>query len=162
MLQKAPVDRLRIVEKIWHEFLGDDMVLRPRFSRIYNNGRYFKYPLEPFDALSKLGLWESAACGMSFPNSLLLPQRPELTFDAWVSNRFGKRLFRTWGIPCSQIDASWAAQRISGLSGLSLLKSMLLPEPRAKGTVIKTLIHSFQYPRQGRGMMWEECARRIE
>jgi hypothetical protein len=121
MLQKAPVDRLRIVEKIWHEFLGDDMVMRPRFSRIYNNGRYFKYPLEPFDALSKLGLWESAACGMSFPNSLLLPQRPELTFDAWVSNRFGKRLFRTWGIPCSQIDASWAAQRISGLSGLSLL-----------------------------------------
>jgi protoporphyrinogen oxidase len=163
--------KLRIIEKIWTELLGDDLITRPRLSRIHYNGRYFKYPLEPMDALFGLGLWECITCGLSFLRSLLFPVRPEITFDAWVSNRFGRRLFRTffetytekvWGIPCSQIDASWAAQRIRGLSGLTLLKHMFLTKPRDKGREIKTLIDSFRYPRNGPGMMWEECARRIE
>ena len=49
----------------------------------------------------------------------------EETFEQWVTNRFGKRLFETffktytekvWGIPCSELKAEWAAQRIKGLS----------------------------------------------
>lgn len=123
------------------------------------------------DALSQLGLWEAMACAASFLRVRLFPIRPEKTFDAWVSNRFGRRLFDTffrtytekvWGIPCSEIDAEWAAQRIRGLDAITLIKQMLLPAPKDKGRVVKTLIDSFHYPRLGPGMMWEECSRRVE
>ena len=162
--------KLKIVDEIWHELLGNDFLARPRLSRIFYNGRFFKYPLEPMDALSKLGLWESAACAASFLRVRLFPIRPEKTFDAWVSNRFGRRLFDTffrtytekvWGIPCSEIDAEWAAQRIRGLDAITLIKQMLLPAPKDKGRMVKTLIDAFHYPRLGPGMMWEECARRV-
>ena len=42
-----------------------------------------------------------------------------------MTNRFGQRLFETffktytekvWGIPCSELKAEWAAQRIKDLS----------------------------------------------
>jgi protoporphyrinogen oxidase len=42
-----------------------------------------------------------------------------------VTNRFGQRLYeiffktyteKVWGIPCTEIRAEWAAQRIQGLS----------------------------------------------
>src|SRR5204862_5819394 len=79
--------------------------------------------------------------------------------------RFGKRLYRTffktytekvWGIPCSQITAEWAAQRIKGLSLLSALKNAILQRQSSdKSKVIKTLIDAFDYPRKGPGMMWE-------
>ena len=162
--------KLRVVDEIWHEMLGTDFLSRPRLSRILYNGRFFKYPLEPMDALSQLGLWEATACAASFLRIRLFPIRPEKTLDAWVSNRFGRRLFDTffrtytekvWGIPCSEIDAEWAAQRIRGLDAITLIKQMLLPVPKDKGRMVKTLIDSFHYPRLGPGMMWEECARRI-
>jgi protoporphyrinogen oxidase len=163
--------KVREVEKIWSELLGDDFVSRPRLSRIYYQGRYFKYPLEPWDALRNLGLGESLVCGLSFLRARLAPVRPETTFDAWVSNRFGRRLFRTffktytekvWGMPCSEIDADWAAQRIRGLSIPALLKDLLLPKPKDKQKLVTTLIDSFHYPRLGPGMMWEACARQVE
>jgi protoporphyrinogen oxidase len=108
---------------------------------------------------------------LSFLYSHLFPVRPEATLDAWVSNRFGRRLFRTffetytekvWGIPCSEIDADWAAQRIRGLSIPALIKDMFLPKPRNKPNQVKTLIDSFHYARLGPGMMWEACARQVE
>ncbi len=162
--------KLNIVDEIWRELLGNDFLSRPRLSRIYYNGRFFKYPLEPMDALSQLGLWEAMACAASFLRVRFFPIRPEKTFDLWVSNRFGRRLFDTffrtytekvWGMPCSEIDAEWAAQRIRGLDALALIKQMLLPAPKDKGRVVKSLIDSFHYPRLGPGMMWEECARRV-
>ena len=90
-------------------------------------------------------------------------------FEDWVSNQFGKRLFNTffksytekvWGMPCKEISADWAAQRIKGLSLGSAIKNALLPQrqPKDSSQVIKTLINSFKYPRKGPGMMWEACA----
>jgi protoporphyrinogen oxidase len=95
-------------------------------------------------------------------------------FEDWVTNQFGKRLFNTffksytekvWGIPCKEISADWAAQRIKGLSLGSAIKNALLPQkkqPKDSNKVIKTLINSFKYPRKGPGMMWEECARKTQ
>lgn len=163
--------KVEAVERLWHELLGEDFVLRPRLSRIYYQGRFFKYPLEPADALRGLGFWNATACMLSFLRVRLAPIRPEHTLDAWISNRFGRRLFKTffesytekvWGIPCNEIDADWAAQRIRDLDIISLVKHMLLPLPAANGKVVKTLIEAFHYPRLGPGMMWEECAKRIQ
>ena len=163
--------KVRLVEELWHELLPQDFLECTRLSRIYYRGRYFKYPLEPWDALRGLGLGNAVACLGSYLYARLFPVRPELSFDAWVSNRFGRRLFKTffesytekvWGIACREISADWASQRIRGLDAISLIKNMLFGKPKEKSKVVKTLIASFHYPRLGPGMMWEKCVERIE
>ncbi|HEX9076455.1 MAG TPA: NAD(P)-binding protein, partial [Anaerolineae bacterium] len=81
------------VNKMWREVLGDDFLLRPRLSRIYYQGKFFNYPLKPFNALFGLGLWEAILIGLSFIKSQIFPYKREDTFEQWVTNRFGKRLF---------------------------------------------------------------------
>jgi protoporphyrinogen oxidase len=162
----------REVEDLWTEILGADLLDRPRSSRIFYNGKFFAYPLKAFDALGKLGLWESSLCALSYLWAKARPVANERSFEDWVSNRFGKRLFRiffktytekVWGMSCKEISADWAAQRIKGLSLASAVKNALLPkrEPKDRAEVVKTLIDTFRYPRRGPGMMWERCAQEI-
>jgi len=159
------------VEDFWTEMLPDDMLERPRLSRIYYRGTFFAYPLKAFDALFKLGVFESLLCILSYAKAKLLPVPHPGNVEDWVSNQFGKRLFRiffktytekVWGMSCKDISADWAAQRIKGLSLVSAIKNALLPQrPQQRGDVIKTLVDTFRYPRRGPGMMWEECARKV-
>ncbi|HEX7121706.1 MAG TPA: hypothetical protein VF178_04985, partial [Gemmatimonadaceae bacterium] len=66
---------------------------------------------------------------------------------------------KVWGIPCTEIRAEWAAQRIQGLS---LAKAILnAASLQKRSDKIKTLINEFQYPRLGPGQMWETAAERI-
>jgi protoporphyrinogen oxidase len=158
----------RHVEDFWTEILGDDLLVRPRSSRIYYRGKYFSYPLKGFEALAKLGPFEAAHCALSYFKARAFPARNPRSLEQWVSNQFGRRLFeiffktyteKVWGMPCSQISADWAAQRIKGLSLWSAIANALLP--RRGGEVVKTLIDSFRYPRKGPGMMWERCAEKV-
>jgi protoporphyrinogen oxidase len=167
----------REVEEFWTEIDGDNMLDRPRSSRIYYNGQFYTYPLKPFEALSKLGLIESVLCMLSFAAAQLHPTRDPKTFEEWVSNQFGKRLFRIffktytekiWGMSCSEISADWAAQRIKGLSlGSAIKHALFSKKPKNKDMnndrkhVVKTLIDTFRYPRLGPGMMWEACTEKI-
>src|SRR5215469_12331959 len=161
------------VEDLWTEILGDDLLNRPRSSRIFYNGKLFAYPLKAFDALSKLGIVESTLCMLSYFSARVHPNPTEKSFEDWVSNRFGKRLFRiffktytekVWGMSCKEISADWAAQRIKGLSLATAVKNALLPQrqPKDRSAVVKTLIDTFRYPRRGPGMMWERCAERVQ
>ncbi len=161
----------REVEDFWTEVDGEDMLDRPRSSRIYYRGQFYTYPLKPFEALSKLGLLESALCMLSFAGARLNPTRDPKTFEEWVANQFGKRLFRiffktytekVWGMSCDEISADWAAQRIKGLSLGSAIKHALFSQkPKDRKQVVKTLIDTFRYPRLGPGMMWEACAQKV-
>jgi protoporphyrinogen oxidase len=83
---------------------------------------------------------------------------------------FGRRLYeiffrsyteKVWGVPCSEISAEWAAQRIKGLSMASIIRS-IVPGRRRNGQVIKTLVESFRYPPRGPGEVWEKVAGLIE
>ena len=154
------------VEKIWHDVLGEELRRRPRLSRIYYRGRFFKYPLKPLDALAGLGVREATRVMLSYVWWQIFPHEREDTFEEWVTNRFGQRLFevffksyteKVWGIPCSTLRAEWAAQRIKDLSLRSAIVSMFL-KPQ---TTIKTLIEEFDYPRFGPGMMWRSVAEEI-
>jgi protoporphyrinogen oxidase len=69
---------------------------------------------------------------------------------------------KVWGIPCHEIGAQWAAQRIKGLSLRTALLNMLLGERGPSSDRVKTLIGEFEYPRLGPGMMWEAFQQRIE
>ena len=164
--------KAREVEDLWTEIAGEDMLDRPRSSRIYYRGQFYTYPLKPFEALSKLGLIESVLCVLSFMAARLHPTRNPKTFEEWVSNQFGKRLFRiffktytekVWGMSCAEISADWAAQRIKGLSLGSTIQHALFGKRKTKDRkqVVKTLIDTFRYPRLGPGMMWEACTEKV-
>jgi len=163
----------KAVEDFWMEILPNDMLDRPRSSRIFYGGKFFAYPLKAFEALTKLGVFNSILCVLSWLKARIFPVPDPNNFEDWVSNQFGKRLFNTffksytekvWGMSCRDISADWAAQRIKGLSLGSAIKNALLPQrqPKDKTKVIKTLINSFKYPRKGPGMMWEACAERTK
>lgn len=159
------------VEKFWSAILPHDLLERPRSSRIYYRGHFFSYPLRAFEALRKLGLRESFLCLASYAKAQLFPVPDPKNFQDWVTNQFGARLFRiffktytekVWGMDCREISADWAAQRIKGLSLASAIYHALKPNrPARRNQVIKTLIDSFRYPRQGPGMMWEAVAGKV-
>jgi protoporphyrinogen oxidase len=152
---------------LWHEILGEDFLVRPRLSRIYYGEHFFDYPLKALNALVGLGPLEALLVGLSYTKARLFPEKEETNFEQWVSNRFGRRLYeiffktyteKVWGIPCTEIAADWAAQRIKNLSLSEALRNALFGAQKAKdGQVITTLIDSFHYPRYGPGMMWERC-----
>jgi protoporphyrinogen oxidase len=159
----------REVEELWTELLPDDMLERPRSSRIFYDGKFFSYPLRGTEALVKLGPVEAARCVASYARARLFPRRDPRSFQDWVTNEFGERLFtiffktyteKVWGMSCQEISADWAAQRIKGLNLATAIANALLPPRKAKDrdAVVKTLIDSFRYPRKGPGMLWEACA----
>ena len=161
------------VEDLWTELLPDDMLDRPRSSRIFYNGKFFSYPLKAGEALFKLGIFESCRCMLSYMKARMFPTKDPRSFEDWVSNQFGKRLFniffktyteKVWGMSCKEISADWAAQRIKGLSLMSAILNAVLPKkkPKDRSQVVKSLIDTFRYPRRGPGMMWEACAEKIK
>ncbi len=155
------------VQKLWHEILGDSFIKTPRLSRIYYRNRFFDYPINISNALKGLGVYESLMIMLSYANTKIRPYSEENTFEQWVSNRFGRRLFsiffktyteKVWGMPCSGIQAEWAAQRIKGLSLRKAIANSLF---KPKKTRIKTLINEFYYPVYGPGMMYETMGNMI-
>lgn len=161
------------VEDFWSEILPDDMLVRPRSSRIFYNENFFSYPLNASEVLRKLGIVESIFCFLSYLKSRLFPIKNPKTFADWVTNHFGRRLFaiffktyteKVWGMSCDEISADWAAQRIKGLSLWSAMVNAILPKRKSKPNqaIIKTLIDSFRYPRKGPGMLWEVCALKLK
>jgi protoporphyrinogen oxidase len=153
------------IEALWAEVLGPDLITRSRLSRIYYKGKYFAYPLKATNALLNMGPIETVRCMTSYAWARVRPVKRPQTFEDWVSNQFGHRLFsiffktyteKVWGISTSELSADWAAQRIKGLDLSTAIRTALLPGGgKKRGGVIKTLIDEFRYPRRGPGQMWE-------
>lgn len=158
------------VVDLWNEILPDDFIQRPRMSRIYYEGKFYSYPLRAFEALWNLGIWRSTLCMASYLRWKLLPKKQVRSFEDWVINQFGQKLYsiffktyteKVWGMPCDEMSADWAAQRIKGLSlgaaVLDGLKRSLGLNKLNDGSAgqAKTLLETFRYPRLGPGMMWD-------
>jgi protoporphyrinogen oxidase len=159
--------KVPLINELWKEMLGEDFLLRPRLSRIHYKGHFYDYPLKATNALAGLGPIEALLVGLSFSKAKLFPHAEETNLEQWVANRFGHRLYeiffktyteKVWGIPCSEISADWAAQRIKNLSLPEAVRNAVFGNGRSKnGDIITTLIEQFNYPRFGPGMMWERC-----
>jgi protoporphyrinogen oxidase len=163
------------VVDLWNEILPDDFIQRPRMSRIYYEGKFYSYPLRAFEALWNLGLVRSALCMASFAKARLLPRKDVRSFEDWTTNQFGHLLYsiffktyteKVWGMPCDEMSADWAAQRIKGLSLWGavvdgLKRSLGLNKRPNDGMATKTLLETFRYPRLGPGMMWEAARDKI-
>jgi predicted dehydrogenase/protoporphyrinogen oxidase len=159
--------KLQPVQHLWEEVLGDELLTRPRLSRIYFGGKYFAYPITAKDVVGRLGLVESARCALSYLWAARRRNNDAQTFEDWVTTRFGRRLYdaffrsyteKVWGIPGSEIRSLWAAQRIKNFSlGKAILTVLGLRREH-----VTTLIEEFRYPRLGPGQMWEAFAARNE
>jgi len=157
------------VVDLWNEILPHDFIDRPRMSRIYYGGRFYSYPLRAFEALRNLGLIRSALCMASYARARMAPKKDVRSFEDWVVNQFGRKLYsiffktyteKVWGMPCHEMSADWAAQRIKGLSlGKAVMdglrRSLGLNKAPNDGMGAKTLLENFRYPRLGPGMMWD-------
>jgi len=157
----------KLVFNWWRDILREDFVKTSRYSRIYYNGKFFDYPISIANVIFNLGIFKTLPLFFSYLKVRLSPSKDEESFEKWVTNRFGNRLYqiffksyteKIWGIPCNQISADWAAQRIKGLSLSKALRNALFKN--SKDTV-KTLITEFYYPRKGAGMMYDMIASRV-
>jgi protoporphyrinogen oxidase len=156
------------VNRLWLEVVGPDYHLVNRLTRIYYGGRFFNYPLRPGNALRNMGLVSAARCLASYCKEKLLPEHSagEPTFESWVVRRFGRRLYemffrpyneKLWGIPCRELDADFAAQRIKKFSLGEAVKNALGIGRQQH----KTLVDQFGYPTCGTGMVYERLAERL-
>jgi protoporphyrinogen oxidase len=152
------------------------MLIRRRLSRILHRRRLFDYPLKlNTNTLRNMGIAETLLLGSSYAKARLSPQLPENSLEDFLVNRFGERLYRTffkdytekvWGVPCTEINAAWGAQRIKGLSVSKALAHALTAPFRSSTDTAQTrtetsLIERFLYPKLGPGQMWEAVARDV-
>ncbi len=160
-------DNLR-VNKLWLEIVKNDYSMVERKTRIFYRNQLFSYPLEPLDAFLKLGGKESIHCALSYLKTRMSSRtHSSISFEDWVVSRFGKRLFeiffkpyseKLWGIPCSQLDSDFAAQRIKKLSLWEVLLNAL---SKGKNNQHKSLVDTFAYPKYGSGMVYERMVKKI-
>jgi protoporphyrinogen oxidase len=155
------------INALWNHVLGEGFLSRQRLSRIYYNRKFFAYPLKPFDAMAGIGPLNGLRVMASYLWRHLFPHRVEKTFEQWMTNRFGKRLFtlffksyteKVWGVSCSELSAELAEQRVQNLSLGVAIKRMF----RNHGNAVRSLVDQFHYPVRGPGMLWNAVKNAIE
>jgi len=158
----------RDINALWLEVVGQNYDIVDRQTRIYYKKRFFDYPMKAFNALRGLGILEAARCLLSYLFERIFPTRDTSTFEGWVTSRFGKRLYtiffktyseKLWGIPCTELDSDFAAQRIKKLSLFEAIKNALFPR---MGNKHATLVDQFAYPTRGTGAVYEAMQAQIE
>lgn len=159
------------VNRLWRDVVGQEYCLVNRLTRIFYQNRFYDYPLKPLNALRNMGVSAAGACLASYLKEKISPTSSpnEIdTFESWVVHRFGRRLYemffrsyseKLWGIPCSELDADFAAQRIRKFSLGEAALSALFPR---RGTRHKTLVDRFAYPLHGTGSVYLKMAEQIQ
>jgi protoporphyrinogen oxidase len=155
------------VNELWLEVVGNDYEMVNRLTRIYYNKRFFHYPIKAVNALKNLGIFEACVCIFNYALEKISPTKDTSNFEGWVTNRFGKRLYQVffktyteklWGIPCTVLDADFAAQRIKNFSLGEAIKTALFGNSGKH----KTLVDQFAYPKGGSGMVYERMAETLK
>ncbi len=148
------------------------MLTRNRVSRILFQNNFFDYPISlKFETLANMGFGTTIVVGFSYLKTLF-HKRKEVSLEDFYINRFGKKLYsmffehyteNLWGRHPSEIDPSWGAQRVKGLSIVAILKdifSKLIPGNKNR-KVETSLIEEFAYPKLGPGQLWDVTAEEI-
>lgn len=155
------------VNELWLEVVGNDYEMVDRLTRIYYNKKFFHYPIKAVNALTNMGIFKAAACMFYYGLEKISPTKDTSTFEGWVTNRFGKKLYqiffktyteKLWGIPCNVLDADFAAQRIKKFSLGEAIKTALFGNSGKH----KTLVDQFAYPHSGTGMVYERMSESVK
>ncbi|MBU0518645.1 FAD-dependent oxidoreductase [bacterium] len=159
------------VHQLWVDILQDDLLAVERLTRIFYKNKFFYYPLQPMNALFGIGAIDTVKILSSYFSTRIqqrMTPREAKTFEDWVVAQFGRRLFeiffktyteKVWGIPCTEIGAEWAGQRIKGLSLWTAVMNAVF-KPKSKN--IKTLVDEFVFPRGGAGIIYEMMGEQVQ
>lgn len=159
----------RRINEFWLDIVGDDYEMIDRLTRVVFRDKLIDYPIRPFGALRKLGPFEAARCLASYLGGKVLHQAidEDQSFEDWVTRRFGRRLFevffqsyseKLWGIPCRELSADFAAQRIREFSLWEAMTSTISKKRKDRH---KTLADRFAYPTGGTGVVYDRIANEI-
>jgi protoporphyrinogen oxidase len=149
------------------ELVGGDLLTVRRRSRIHIDGRFVDYPIRLGQAVGAFGLSKAAGIAASYAKVLLSGREPEArSFEEWVIRRFGRVLYeiyfkpyteKVWGLPCDQLSADWASQRISLPSLSEAVYRALVRSKHPPATIVS----HFYYPRAGYGTICDRLADEI-
>lgn len=150
------------------------MLVRSRLSRIYYGRKFYDYPVTlNKTTIRNLGFTKIVKIGLSYL-ATKFHKEDESNLEGFYINRFGRELYNTffaayteklWGVSPREIDSSWGAQRVKGLSVTKVLLNALKPKKKSdisQKKVETSLIESFLYPKLGPGQLWETVAKRIQ
>lgn len=147
------------------------MLTRRRVSRIFFNSKFYDYPIsfKP-QTFINMGFVNTMKCGFSYIGAMI-HKLPEDNLENFYINRFGRKLYsmffeyytaNLWGRHPKEIDASWGAQRVKGLSVSAIIKDVFGKIFKGKNRKVETsLIEEFKYPKLGPGQLWEVTADKI-
>ncbi|MFA5074614.1 MAG: NAD(P)-binding protein [Candidatus Babeliales bacterium] len=163
------------IEKWWLDLMKDEEILGnkfkklTRFTRIYYKKHFFNYPLQAFNVIRGLNFWECFRSVLSYFWRKVNPIKNVKTFQDWVTNQFGYRLFsiffktyteKLWGMSCNEISSDWASQRIKGFSMAKAVFYAFFGKWFKKNAP-RTLCDKFYYPELGAGTLWNKVANNI-
>jgi protoporphyrinogen oxidase len=157
------------IQQWWEDLMQGDFIKHKRYTRIFYKKHFFNYPLEPLNVITGLNPFECLRSILSYLWYRVFPITEIRSFQDWVTNKFGYRLFsiffktyteKVWGIACNTISADWAAQRIKGFS-LSKAIFYAFFGRWFKKNAPRTISDTFYYPSKGAGTLWEKVAQKV-
>ena len=148
------------------EVLKEHWIIVNRFTRFYIQGKFFMYPVQMSNALKNMGFLKAIKAMLDYMYSRFRKTvlNPDIkNFEDFVVLEFGRTLAelnminyteKIWGIPCTEISADWAKQRIHGLSLMAILKKAIFSGTKGP----KSLVDQFYYPKMGASQTYEMMA----
>lgn len=150
--------------------LGPSWIKVDRLTRFFIKGKFYSYPIDLKDALSKAGFLTSTKIGFDYfcerVKKIFYRREPANLAEKFIGD-FGRGLAefnmlhynqKLWGLPASQLSVDWADQRIKDLSLWSVLKKVFLKNQGGP----KTLVDQFYYPNEGAVLIYERMKERVE
>jgi protoporphyrinogen oxidase len=154
----------------------DGFPARAKNVRIKFRGRYYKYPLEAMDLARSMDPLLAARAFLDYTSEVVrrkIRPRPLASAEDWVTQAMGRTLYglffgpytqKVWGIPPSQLAASFAQHRIPHISLWKVIQTSLRKgRSKISGTEHRyaPLVIELYYPPRGAGLISERMADRI-
>ena len=145
------------VERLWHEVLAEELLVRPRLSRIYWNGRFLDYPLRARDVVTQAGPGRATRASLSYAAAAAAAARRGADLRGVGHEPLRAAALRAL-LPFVHGEGVGRPDRRDpgGVGGAADQGPLLLDRRRAallgnRGNRIKSLIEEFHYPRFGPG-----------
>lgn len=156
------------------ELVGSELEDKARKTSIYFLKKYFDYPLSAANLLTNLPKSLAVASVADFITAWLrnkIYPRSDDSFEAWVVNRFGRRLYdvyfgpytaKVWGRDPRHLSSTWAVQRVAVVDLWDLLVRLVGFKRGGHDFQHSPYLTDFHYPRGGLGRISELMTERIK
>ena len=143
--------------------LGKDLRKIEIPSQIWHKGRFYDFPIAPFNLLRTMGLFEFGKASLSLLKGRMRPKKLAPSFADFAVRAYGKDIAsrfllnyseKLWGAPCDRLSPAICGARLKGLG----LTSLVIESLFGRRANIRHLDGAFYYPRQGYGVIVDRLA----